>query len=205
MNIREILEKKEGRRIKAYKDTEDIWHIGIGHKLQGGQTDAELDILGIEDEPDEDNWEGFEITNDQVEELLTNDIDETEHSLLKSLTREQLQSLDPQRYLAVFNMAYQIGSISGFPAFVEAVRNENWDRAAKEMLYRDGTKCIVPSRWYKQTPKRCQAMADFMLHGTVQEEKPSGPTIDNTDVETLSAFSDAELITELYRRLVKSV
>ncbi|MCY4584388.1 MAG: glycoside hydrolase family protein [Chloroflexi bacterium] len=172
MTIREILEKKEGRRKKAYRDTENIWHIAIGHKLEGGQTDRELEILGIDDEPDDDNWEGFTITDEQIEELLTHDIEEVTHSLLKSFTQEELDSLDPVRHHAVFGMCYQIGSVSGFPSFVKAVKEGDWDRAAKEMLWRNGEKMEVRSRWYKQTSKRCQAAADDMINGTVEESTP---------------------------------
>ena len=183
MTIREILELKEGRKRKAYLDTEKIWHVGVGHKLQGGQTDRELEILGIEDEPDGDNWEGFEITEEQIDLLLDHDIEETHGRLLLSFRQEELDALDPNRYLAIFSMAYQLGSVTGFPSFVRAVKGEDWERASKEMRYRDGTKCEVHSRWYKQTPKRCQAMADLMLLGS----DPDALDPDDTELEVPSA------------------
>ena len=183
MTIREILELKEGRKREAYLDTEKIWHIAVGHKLEGGQTDKELEILGIEDEPEDDNWEGFTVTEEQIDALLDHDIEETNSRVLVSFTQDELDALDPSRYHALFNMAYQIGSVSGFPGFVQAVKDEDWDLASKEMRYRDGTVCKVHSRWYKQTPKRCQAMADLMLLGSGEDALDP----DDTELEVPSA------------------
>ena len=165
-----LLEEEEGKRNIAYQDSEGNWTIGIGHLLDA-QTDAELAILGLED--DLDDWTGFAITDAQVYQLLDHDIEETLSRLRNAFDDSLLDALDPQRYMSVFQMCYQIGSVTGFPAFCNAVREGDWDRASKEMLYRDGTKCEVHSRWYKQTPKRCQRMADLMRQGALATPSPA--------------------------------
>lgn len=205
MNIREIIRQilidKEGWRNIAYKDTEDYWHIAVGHSLKDAQTDRELEILDIEDDPE--TWQGFEVTDEQVEALLQHDMDETFHRLSISFTDAELEALDRKRFLALYNMAYQIGSVSGFPSMVKAVKEEDWDRAADEMLYRNGLKKEVRSLWYKQTPKRCQDMADLMRYGSVPdpvEEDPVTEIAASLKQSDLKNYSDSELITELYNR-----
>ena len=161
--LMEEVTKEEGQNNFAYQDSEGFWTVGIGHLLNE-QDDAELAILGLEDEPE--SWDGFVITDTQCYELLRHDINETYQRLLISFSESELEALDSKRFLSVFNMAYQLGSVSGFPSFVKAVKAGDYDRASKEMLFRDGSVCKVNSRWYKQTPKRCQRMADLMLMGS---------------------------------------
>lgn len=191
--LKEALEHKEGRRNKAYKDSEGYWTIAIGHLLNP-QTDAELEILGLED--DLDSWEGFEITDEQIEALLDHDINETMHRLGNAFDAELLESLDPKRFMACFQMAYQIGSVTGFPAFCNAVRQGDWDRAADEMLYRNGLKKGVWSLWRKQTPKRCQDMAELMRVGS---QVPNEEVEIHNDVD-LSAVPSVALLAELMSR-----
>jgi len=191
--LKKELEVKEGRRRKAYLDTEGNWTIGVGHLLNP-QTDAELAILLLAD--DLDNWEGFEISEEQIEELLDHDITETMHRLRNAFDEELLENLDPKRFMACFQMAYQIGSVTGFPAFCNAVREGDWDRAADEMLYRDGLKKDVWSLWRKQTSGRCESMAELMRVGSQVSNQE--PEIHN-DVD-LSAVSSVALLAELTSR-----
>ena len=191
--LKKELEFKEGRRNAAYKDSEGHWTIAIGHLLNE-QTDAELAILGLED--DLDNWEGFQISEEQIEELLDHDITETMHRLRNAFDDEILDNLDPRRFMACFQMAYQIGSVTGFPAFCNAVREGDWERAADEMLYRDGLKKDIWSKWHKQTPKRCEGMAELMRIGSQVSNQE--PEIHN-DVD-LSAVPSVVLLAELTSR-----
>ena len=196
--LKRELELEEGKRKTAYKDSEGLWTIAIGHRLNE-QNDAELEILGIED--DLDDWEGFEISEEQIYRLLDHDVEETLRRLRNAFDDDLLQSLAPKRFMAVFQMCYQIGSVTGFPAFVEAVKNEDWDRAADEMLFRNGLKKEVWSRWHKQTPGRCEKMAGLMRTGSVEETNPAGTLpADETSSEALSVYSSTELLEELIRR-----
>lgn len=197
--LKKEMRQEEGEKDTAYLDSEGYWTIAVGHLLNE-QTDAELEILGLED--DLEDWEGFTITPEQREQLLDHDINETLSRLRISFDDELLESLAPKRFLAMFNMCYQIGSVSGFPAFVQAVKDEDWDRASKEMMFRNGLKCEVHSKWYRQTPKRCKKMAEWMRTGGVSETKdPVTEIAASLRVNELSQFTNEEVAAEVLRRL----
>ena len=195
-SLKRELENEEGKREAAYKDTEGHWHIGIGHLLNE-QTDAELEILGLED--DLDNWEGFVINEEQIYQLLDHDIAETMKSLRNAFDQETLDTLDPKRFLAAFQMCYQIGSVTGFPAFCNAVREGRWEDAANEMMWRNGTIKAVRSKWYRQTPKRCMAMASLMQHGNDNSD-PVVEIHQSLKAHELTQISDEDMIAEIARR-----
>lgn len=192
--LKQHLEHDEGRRKKAYKDSKGYWTIAIGHLLDAEQSDRELAALGLEDELD--NWEGFEITDAQIDELLDIDIDDTLTMLKLSFEESELEKLDPDRYISLFSMAYQLGSVIKFPAMVSAVKREDWDRAADEMLWSCGLKKKKRSQWYKDTPNRCQKMSDAMRYGSF-EEAAQCPD----DELSWHTVSNEELLAEIKRRM----
>lgn len=193
--LRKHLEHEEGKKLEAYIEKKSgLWHIGYGHLLQQEQTPAECAILGIDDDDyDVDNWEGFTITDEQCDALLQVDIQDAVDSLLPRWTEEDLDKLAPDRYIALISMAFQMGGWKiqkGFPSFCAAVDNEDWDRAADEMMWRNGLKKQNRSAWYVQTPARCQQMSDAMRYGTFdgkpETTKPIPKPIENPDYEGLS-------------------
>ena len=168
-HLKKHLKAEEGLKLQAYPEKiSGLWHIGYGHLLQGqDQTDAELDIMGLEEEPN--TWEGFTITHAQADALLEQDIQDAVASLAPTWSENDLQALNPNRFIALIAMAFQIGGYGvqrKFPAFVQAVQNADWNRAADEMLWRNGLKKQKRSAWYTQTPTRCQTMATAMRTGT---------------------------------------
>ena len=131
--------------------------------------------------------------------MLDIDIDDAIESLAPTWTPEELEELDAERFIALISMAFQMGGYSvqkKFPSFVKAVKAEDWDRASKEMVWSNGLKMQRRSAWFKQTPDRCQLMADRMLHGTVKEEETGVP--ENT---VLSEYSTKYLLAEIQRRM----
>ena len=64
--------------------------------------------------------------------------------------------LPDARKRSLIEMAFQLGSISGFPKMVRALRAGKWERAADEML---------DSRWARQTPVRSEHCARLMREG----------------------------------------
>ena len=187
-NIKELkahLELKEGRKTKAYPDQFGVMHIAVGHKLDAEQKDDELAAMGLEDELDD--WNGFEISEEAIDLLLDIDIEDTLHGLRFSFTDEELEALDPQRFCALFNMAFQNGSCVKFPSMVKAVKAGDWDRAADEMLWSNGEKKNRRSAWYKQTPGRCQENADMMRNGT--QDKSADPL--EVDAQTVAELKNA--------------
>ena len=191
-NIKELkahLELKEGRKTKAYPDQFGVMHIAVGHKLDAEQKDDELAAMGLEDELDD--WTDFEISEEAIDLLLDIDIEDTLHGLRFSFTDEELEALDPQRFCALFNMAFQNGSCVKFPSMVQAVKDGDWQRASDEMLWSNGLKKNRRSAWYKQTPRRCQENADMMLNGTVKKRIIAGDVKIETEVDpTNNAYSE---------------
>ena len=85
-------------------------------------------------------------------------------------------------------MAFQLGSVVKFPSMVNAVKSGGWDRAADEMLWSNGLKKQRQSQWYKDTPNRCQKMADAMRYGTFEKPaiaKPTAPISDEAGMAYL--------------------
>ena len=110
--LKEHLEHDEGRRTGAYQDTKGFWTIGVGHLLSAEQSERELEAMGLEDELDD--WEGFTLTDKQVDDLLVIDIDDTLTMLKLSFSVEELAELDPIRFIALFSMAFQLDRLSSF-------------------------------------------------------------------------------------------
>lgn len=201
--LKKHLEHDEGRRREAYKDSKGYWTIAVGHLLDAEQSDRELAAMGLDDELD--TWEGFEITEAQIDELLDIDIDDTLTMLKLSFDESELAVLDPVRYISLFSMAYQLGSVIKFPAMVSAVKAADWDRAADEMLWSCGLKKKRRSQWYKDTPKRCQKMSDGMRWGAWECPEPTeteSPLAagEGTPSEALSSYASTELLQELIER-----
>ena len=202
--LREVLEEHEGLMLEAYLDTNDIWHIGIGHNLAIEQSDEELEVLGVtEKEWDNrtqsaDGWGDYTITTKQAHDLLDIDIEDAIHDI--PLDPDTLFGLNEARYTVILSMAFQMGGrgLRKFKKFLAAVEEGDWDTAAEEML---------DSRWAKQTPKRCQELSAWMRHGTFVKPAEVPKLLRETlmaaqspDVNLADATNE-QLIAELQRRL----
>lgn len=66
--------------------------------------------------------------------------------------------LNEPRKLAIYDMCYQMGvyGVMQFGNMIAAIREEDWDKAAEEML---------DSRWARQTPNRANRNAEIMRSG----------------------------------------
>ena len=195
------LRKDEGVELKAYPGpVTGLPHIGIGHLLAQEQSEEELEAIGIDDEL-EDWWE-LEITPEQAEALLDIDVQEAIESLAPTWTEEELQALDPERFIALISMAFQMGGFKiqkKFPSFVKAMKEERWDDAADEMEWSNGKTKQRRSAWWKQTEKRCKEMADRMRHGTIKTAEVEIPSISD-EPPNLNAYTERELLEELLQR-----
>ena len=195
--LRRLLIEEEGCECEAYKDSEDVWTVGIGHNLENDQSPEELSILKIEDELEE--WEGFTITESQAFELFDLDVEEAINDLYPAFTDEDLAKLNEPRRAVLVSMGFQMGGagVRKFKNFVRAVKTEDWHTAAAEMIYAN-PKVKRYSRWYTQTPNRCQRAADAMRMGYFPQYQQPPATGDRTDaLETLSTL---EILTELLNR-----
>lgn len=201
--LKQEVRDDEGLRLTTYPGPKTGKpHIGYGHLLGQAQHEAELEAMGLEDELDD--WTGFTITKEQAERLLDIDVEDAIESLeptkkYAGWTEEELEALDPERFISLMSMSFQLGGYgirSKFPSFVKAVKAGDWNRAADEMLWSNGLKKERRSQWYKDTPERCQLMSDKMRNGSSSES--TGVASLTVDVSTVS---NEELIAELSRRL----
>ena len=198
-HLKEELRKDEGFENKTYPGpVTGEPHIGYGHLLGQEQTDDELEVMNLDDELDD--WTDFEISVEQAEKLLDIDVDDAIHSLAPTWSEEELEALDPERYIALMSMAFQIGGFGiqrKFPSFVKAVKDKDYNRAAEEMLWSNGLKKQRRSAWWKQTKGRCEEMAEKMRNGTVAAASNQSPEQIDTP---LTDATDQGLIAELSRR-----
>lgn len=132
------LEKHEGYRDKAYQDTEGVWTIGYGTNLQ------ELRI---------DEW--------LARRWLLEDMEEAKRAAKRF---PEYRDLDTQVRREVFvEMVYNMGPgrVAGFRNMLSAIRRQDWDDAANEML---------DSRWARQVGRRAKTLAGLMQAGHYQDD-----------------------------------
>jgi lysozyme len=124
--LRKQLNRDEGRRNKPYRCTAGKLTLGVGR-----------------------NIEDVGLSEDEIDYLLSNDIERVEKDLQ---TFAWWPKLDPVRQVALANMRFQLGPnrFREFKKMILAVAKGDFERAAKEAL---------DSKWAKQTPKRAARVA----------------------------------------------
>ena len=129
-DLLQSLRKHEGCRLKAYQDSLGIWTCGYGRNLQQ-----------------------MEITQDQAEVWLIEDVKKANTELDRAFKGWREHSETRQNVL--IEMAFQLGTtrLAGFLRFWDRLRNRDYKAAAEEML---------SSRWAKQTPARVATLAARM-------------------------------------------
>jgi lysozyme len=111
MDILEQLKRDEGRRPRAYQDTQGIWTVGYGHNLTSGPP----------------------LSEDAMTQILKDD-------LLAVDTRVRSirlwHDLSPARKGVLLNLAFNMGfdGLMGFRDMLDALETGNWERAAGELL-----------------------------------------------------------------------
>lgn len=93
---------------------------------------------------------------DEALDLLQNDIAQADHECFAAFP--WYQTLDEVRKSVICDMCFQMGidGLRGFQHALDCVKEGAYKAAAQEM--RD-------SRWYKETPKRCESLARMMETG----------------------------------------
>ncbi len=109
--LKEMLVRHEGLRLKPYRDTVGKLTIGVGRNL-----------------------DDFGLTNEEVLVLLHNDILRTMQEVRKAFP--WYLRLNAVRQNVVLNMVFNLGlsRFLGFKKTIEALESKNWDIAAREML-----------------------------------------------------------------------
>lgn len=133
--LKKSLIRHEGIRYKAYKDSEGFWTIGVGHKLPA--------------------YTPRVMTLEEVMTQLDADIDEAEAG---ARNFDWYYTLSGVRQAVIVEMVFQLGfyGVSKFKNMILAIIDKDFNKAADEMK---------DSKWYRQTPKRCDELSEIMRRG----------------------------------------
>ena len=129
------LVRDEGECLHAYSDSLGYWTIGVGRLI--------------------DARKGGGISREESRYLLQNDIKAVLDDLL---TFPWYLGLDGVRKRAIANMRFQLGgkTFRSFKATLAAIEAGDYVKAADQMR---------KSKWYTQTPKRCERVARMIATG----------------------------------------
>lgn len=147
MDIKEMLERHEGKRNKTYKCSAGKRTIGIGHNIDG--KGLPTDIAAYE-------LQHGEIADDMIYELLDADISDA-ISDCKKLYPE-FESFTESRRIALIDFLFNIG-ISTATTFKNtniAINTGEWGKAA------DG---LLASKYAKQVGGRAKEIAELLRTG----------------------------------------
>ncbi len=133
MTLYEQLTRDEGKRARMYLDSEGVPTIGIGHNLR--------------DRP---------ISERAIQIIFEDDLADTEADVRMRIP--VFATLSEARRGVLLNMAFNlgIGGLLEFRKMLEALRIQDWDRAATEML---------DSKWASQVGARATRLAEQMITG----------------------------------------
>ena len=136
----------EGEVLHAYEDHMGFLTIGVGRLI--------------------DQRKGGGITPEESRYLLANDIRKW---VAIAGQWPWFESLDWQRQGVLICMLHQMGAkrVTGFKNTLAAIARGDYDTAADEMLDSWGT--VEKPGWHRQTPKRCELMAQVMRTGVWPE------------------------------------
>lgn len=126
----------EGEVLHVYPDSLGFASLGVGRLV--------------------DPRKGGGITLDESRYMLRNDIARRVAECEQRF--DWFQTLDAVRQQVVVCMAFQLGTdgVAKFAKMIAALRVRDYGAAADEM---------TNSAWHKQTPERCERMADVMRTG----------------------------------------
>ena len=134
--IKDMVARHEGKVNKCYADSLGKLTFGIGH------------LVTKDDNIDPNK----EYSDDFVYKLFDKDFDKAVEGAARICEGMDL----PDKKFGVFiSMVFQLGEkgTSMFKNALSAARNKEWELCASELLN---------SRWHKQTPHRCEELADII-------------------------------------------
>lgn len=135
------LRRDEGVKYEPYKDTEDIWTVGVGHNLKAHPLPV--------------GW-SYPLSDLQVNTLLAEDLVSDFTDLDTNFPWWRKMTYVRQRVIA--NMMFNLGYIrlSGFVNTLKAMEEGRYEYAASGML---------ASKWAKQVGDRAKRLAQMMRGG----------------------------------------
>jgi GH24 family phage-related lysozyme (muramidase) len=134
--IKERIKQHEGFRDTVYSDSLGFATIGYGHLVL----------------PTDNFVEGNTYDKETLEEVFDNDF-----KIASDSARELLRDIEHNHIIfgVIVEMCFQLGKpkVSKFNKMFIALKEKELDKASAEM---------INSRWHKQTPKRCESLANIM-------------------------------------------
>ena len=134
--IKERIKQHEGFRDTVYSDSLGFATIGYGHLVL----------------PTDNFVEGVAYDKETLEEVFDNDF-----KIAVDSARDLLRDIEHNYIIfgVLVEMCFQLGKpkVSKFNKMFIALKEKNLDKASDEM---------INSRWHKQTPKRCESLANIM-------------------------------------------
>jgi lysozyme len=134
--IKQRIKEHEGYRDTVYSDSLGFDTIGYGHLVL----------------PTDNFVEGVAYDKETLEEVFDNDF-----KIAVDSARDLLRDIEHNYIIfgVLVEMCFQLGKpkVSKFNKMFIALKEKNLDKASDEM---------INSRWHKQTPKRCESLANIM-------------------------------------------
>jgi len=134
--LKERIKQHEGFRRSVYSDSLGFATIGYGHLVL----------------PTDNFVEGVEYSKEKLDILFDKDF-----QIALTSAQDLLEGLDvPETVLGIITeMCFQLGKprVMKFKNMWEGIRNQDWNKAADEM---------IDSAWHKQTTARCESLAKTM-------------------------------------------
>jgi len=129
--IKDLIEKNEGRRDKVYEDTEGHPTIGVGFNLDRADAKEQIEALGLD--YDDVRSGKTNLNDDQINSLLDADVDRAVDAARGNV--ENFDDLSDNRQAAITDMAFNLGSagLGKFENMIDAVESGDFEKAADEM------------------------------------------------------------------------
>ena len=144
------LSTAEGRKNKKYIDSVGKPTVGVGFNLAKDGARKRIEELGLDYDKVKSGKQT--LTDEQIDKLFDDDRKIAQDAVRRDVP--DFDNLDPERQKALTDMAFNMGSLTKFPAFVKAVNAKDWAGAAREAgLNKKGNR---PSKWVKQVGKRAK-------------------------------------------------
>lgn len=151
------LEIDEGLRLYPYKCTAGRWSIGIGRNFEDNPFSIdELIFIGIKGRTFESILEELNkkgISRGDALYLLENDVDKVYAQLKKQFSWFEFKPDIVQRVMSNLCFNLGLGRLLGFTKTLNAIKNDRWEIAAKELLN---------SKFAIQVGERANRLADAL-------------------------------------------
>jgi len=151
VKLKKQLERHEGRKAIAYKDTEGNMTIGIGFNLERTDAKQRIEALGLDLAKVKNKQQS--LSDQQIDSLFSDDV-ASAIADVKSLV-PKYSDLSDVRKRVLIDMAFNLGrpKLAKFEKMLKAVNEDNFSKAADEM--KDST-------WYRQVGTRGKTLVEMM-------------------------------------------